>query len=74
MILLNNHAQVIETIAKLLPQAELKEEHHTQLQYQLPTSETRLPVVFRYAVFQYGDSVIFLLVSDTWKISEAWGQ
>jgi len=40
--------QVIETIKKLLPQAELKEEHHTQLQYQLPTSETKLPVVFRH--------------------------
>merc|ERR1712117_311533 len=40
--------QVIETIRKLLPQAEVKEEHHTQLQYQLPTAETKLPVVFRH--------------------------
>merc|ERR1719499_2741837 len=40
--------QVIETIGKLLPQAELKEEHHTQLQYQLPVQDTKLPVVFRH--------------------------
>ncbi len=32
----------------LLPYGELKEEHHTQLKYQLPTADTRLPVVFRY--------------------------
>ncbi len=31
----------------LLPQGELKEEHHTQLKYQLPIAETKLPVVFR---------------------------
>jgi len=40
--------QVIERIQKLLPQADLKEEHHTQLQYQLPIADTKLPIVFRY--------------------------
>lgn len=40
--------EVIDKIRTLLPQAEMKEEHHTQLQYQLPIAETRLPVVFRH--------------------------
>eukprot|EP00092_Neocalanus_flemingeri_P109075 GFUD01140137.1.p1 GENE.GFUD01140137.1~~GFUD01140137.1.p1 ORF type:complete len:178 (-),score=42.29 GFUD01140137.1:275-808(-) len=40
--------EVIEGIKKMLPQAELKEEHHTQLQYQLPIAETKLPIVFRH--------------------------
>jgi len=40
--------KVIERIQTLLPRAELKEEHHTQLQYQLPITDTKLPVVFRH--------------------------
>ena len=39
--------EVIDRIKELLGAAELKEEHHTQLQYQLPVQDTKLPVVFR---------------------------
>ncbi len=45
---LNHHVvQTRGAVEGLLPQGELKEEHHTQLKYQLPIAETKLPVVFR---------------------------
>jgi len=40
--------QVVEKVQDLLPLAELKEEHHTQLQFQLPRQGTKLATVFRH--------------------------
>ena len=34
-------------MTRTFPLADLKEEHHNQLQYQLPLGHTKLPVVFR---------------------------
>jgi len=41
-------AEVGARLGELLPQAELREEHHTQRKYQLPVSLTSLPLVFRH--------------------------
>ena len=39
--------EVVARMAQMLPSATLQEEHNTQLKYQLPTANTKLPVVFR---------------------------
>ena len=49
-------AEVGARLGELLPQAELREEHHTQRKYQLPVSLTSLPLVFRWG--SYCENVI----------------
>ena len=44
-------AEVGARLGELLPQAELREEHHTQRKYQLPVSLTSLPLVFRWGSY-----------------------
>ena len=39
--------QTLERLQGALPFAELKEMHHNQLQFQLPSNDTSLPVVFK---------------------------
>ena len=39
--------EVVARMAQMLPSATLQEEHNTQLKYQLPTANTKLPVVFQ---------------------------
>ena len=43
----NKTGEVVARIAQMLPLATLQEEHNTQLKYQLPTINTKLPVVFQ---------------------------
>ena len=40
--------EVQRRMGELLPDAEMRESHHTQLKYQLPIQSTRLPLVFRH--------------------------
>ena len=46
-------AEVGARLGELLPQAELREEHHTQRKYQLPVSLTSLPLVFRWGIMDH---------------------
>ena len=54
-------AEVGARLGELLPQAELREEHHTQRKYQLPVSLTSLPLVFRWGSYCENITLLELL-------------